>query len=471
MARLSVLIALFLCFSSLPLLAHADEKEDLWQGSLSAGGIKLRMVFHLIKGAEGKYTGVADSPDQGAKGLPLSVKTYDKETLRIEMPTIGGSFEGKLSKDGQQAVGTWRQGGNELPLTLTKGGKLIEIRRPQTPHAPFPYTSEEVTFDSKPGVKLAGTLTLPRNAAKPVPTAVLIAGSGPNNRNESILNHEVFLVLADYLTRHGFGVLRYDKRGIGASKGSYMEATTADFADDADAAVAYLKTRKEVNGTNIGLIGHSEGGVVAPMVAARNRNVAFIVLMAGTGLNGEQILYRQTALIARAAGATEETVAKNRKIQEKMFAAARQDKDPIAGKKRVRETVDAFWTELTEAERVALKSKSPLYAQGDALVSPWMQYFLTYDPLPALQKVTCPVLAMNGSQDLQVPAKEDLSAIESALKAGGNKDYTIVELPGLNHLFQTCTTGSPTEYGDIEETMAPVALRTISDWIAIHTKK
>ena len=460
-----------LCFLvGTPLMAMADGAEDVWQGSLDANGTKLSVVFHIVKTGEGKYSGTLDSPDQGAKGIAMTVTTYNKETFNLEVPAVNGSFEGKLSKDGREAVGTWRQGTGELPLTLTKDAKVVEARRPQTPLPPFPYDTEDVTFDSKPSVKLAGTLTLPQNRSGQVPTVLLISGSGPNSRNESILNHQVFLVLADYLTRRGFGVLRYDKRGIGKSTGSYAQATSADFADDAEAGIAYLKTRKEVDRSKIGLIGHSEGGLIAPLVASRNKDIAFIILMAGPGMNGEQILYRQGALITKAAGGSDDDVATERKTQEKMFSIARE-KDPAIAKKRMSVFVHTQWTELSPQQRGVLKSEAILNAQADAVLNPWMRYFLTYDPIPALQKVTCPVLALNGSKDLQVPPKEDLSAIEAALKAGGNTDYTIKELPNLNHLFQTCTTGSPTEYGIIEETMAPIALKTMGDWIAAHTKK
>ncbi|MCW3100635.1 MAG: hypothetical protein JWL77_6253 [Chthonomonadaceae bacterium] len=471
MKRILCAMALIFCIVGIPFLAWAEGTEDIWQGALTVnGGIKLRLVFHVVKASNGSYSGTMDSPDQGAKGIPSAIKTYDKQTLKIEVPVATGGFEGKLSADGQTAVGTWHQGGLELPLTLTKGGKIVESRRPQTPKAPFPYGSEDVTFDSRPGVRLAGTLTLPKPLTAPAPAVLLISGSGPNNRDEEILNHQLFLVLADYLTRRGIAVLRYDKRGIGKSTGSYAQATSADFAADAEAGVAYLKARKEVDGAKIGLIGHSEGGLIAPLVASRNKSVAFIVLMAGPGLNGEEILYRQTALIAKAVGETDEFIADNRKVQEKMFAVVKAENDPVAAKQKMKTVVDKFWNGLTLVQRTALKSEEPLYAQGNALLNPWMRYFLTYDPVPALQKVTCPVLALNGSKDMQVPPQADLSTIETALKAGGNRDYTIKELPNLNHLFQNCTTGSPSEYGSIEETLSPVALQTMGDWIAAHTK-
>ena len=471
MKNLITLAALLLCVGCLSLTALADGSEDLWKGSLDVNGTKIRVVFHIGKAADGTYRGTLDSPDQNATGIPITITTYNKATLVIDIPAVSGNFEGKLTKGGMEAVGTWRQGPAELPLTLTKEHGVVANHRPQTPQPPFPYDTEDVTFDSKPDVKLAGTLTLPRNRAGRVPTVLLIAGSGPMNRNESVLNHQLFLVLADYLTRRGFGVLRYDKRGIGKSTGSFATATSLDFAEDAEAGIAYLKNRKEVDRSKIGLIGHSEGGLIAPLIAGRNKDVAFIVMMAGPGMIGEQILSRQGALITKANGGTEEAVATERRTQERMFAVAKEEKDPAAAKLRMRALMDTLWSGLTDAERTALKSKDLIYAQGTAILSPWMRFFLTYDPVPALQKVTCPVLALDGSKDLQVPAMEDLSAIAAALKAGGNTDYTTTELPNLNHLFQTCTTGSPNEYNNIEETMAPIALKTMGDWIAAHTKK
>ncbi len=455
----------------LSLNAFADSSSELWQGSLGAGGVKLRLVLHLEKTDDGKYSGTLDSIDQSVNDLPVVVEVYDKDTLKIDIKAVAGSFEGKIGKNGTEVVGTWKQGPSSLPLTLTKGGSVPVILRPQTPKPPFSYGTQEVAFDSKPGVKLAGTLTLPREHATKVPAVVLIAGSGPNNRDEAILNHQIFLVIADYLTKRGFAVLRYDKRGISESSGSYLDATTADFADDAEAGVRYLKMRPEIDAGKIGLIGHSEGGVIAPMVAARNKGIAFIVLMAGTGINGEEILYRQTALISKSYGASDEAIKRNRKMQEKMFAIAKEKPDAVLAKKKMHELIDQQWAELTEAERKATGTSTALYGQGDALISPWMHYFLTYDPVPALRQVRCPVLALNGSKDLQVPPEIDLSKIDAALKAGGNKDYTIKELPGLNHLFQTCTTGSPSEYGNIEETISPVALKTMGDWITAHTHK
>jgi pimeloyl-ACP methyl ester carboxylesterase len=338
------------------------------------------------------------------------------------------------------------------------------LNRPQEPKKPYPYDEEEVGYENKrDGVKLAGTLTLPRGKG-PFPATLLITGSGPQDRNESLLGHKPFLVLADYLTRQGIVVLRVDDRGVGGSTGSVPDSTTENFAADVTAGIEFLKTRKEIDPKQIGLIGHSEGGLIAPMVAAQNGDVAFIVLMAGTGLTGEEILYLQGALILKAGGASAEQLAKQRATQEGMFKILKEEKDPATAEKRLHEELSRNLTE--EAKK---KSEQAIAAQIKRANTPWFRYFLTLDPRPALRKVKCPVLALNGENDLQVPATENLREIEAALKAGGNKDVTIVSLPKLNHLFQTSETGSMSEYAKIEETIAPVALKTIGDWILKRT--
>jgi pimeloyl-ACP methyl ester carboxylesterase len=339
-----------------------------------------------------------------------------------------------------------------------------QFNRPQEPKKPYPYDEEEVGYENKrDGVKLAGTLTLPRGKG-PFPVALLITGSGPQDRNESLLGHKPFLVLADYLTRRGIAVLRVDDRGVGGSTGSVPDSTTENFAADVMAGIEFLKTRKEIDPEKIGLIGHSEGGAVAPMVAAQNGDVAFIVLMAGMGLTGEEILYLQGAMIMKASGASAGQLAKQRATQESMFKILKEEKDPATAEKRLHEELSR---NLTEEEKK--KSEQAIAAQIKQVNKPWFRYFLTLDPRSALRKVKCPALALNGENDLQVPATENLREIEAAIKAGGNKDITIVSLPKLNHLFQTSETGSLSEYAKIEETIAPVALKTIGDWILKRT--
>ncbi len=471
----------------LPLLAQKPETkpakqtatrkksvEGTWKGALAVSGIELRLVVHLKQKANGTLTGTMDSPDQNATGIQITKGQLKGNAVLLEVSSIRGVFEGKLSADGKKVVGTWTQGA-ALPLTLartTTEAIAVELERPQNPKKPYPYQEEKVTYkNKKDNTKLAGTLTIPKGNA-PFPVVVLITGSGPQDRDESLLGHKPFLVLSDYLTRLGIAVLRVDDRGVGGSTGNIALSTTDDFVGDVLSGMDYLKTRKEIDPKRIGLIGHSEGGVIAPAAAARSKDVAFIVMMAGTGLPGSEILFMQSALIAKASGAPDDAIALNRKTMERMFTIMKSEKDNDIAVARMKEE----WTKI-KAEAPAEKQKelsaadASIEPQFRQLLNPWFRYFIDYDPRPALKQVTCPVLAINGELDLQVPAKEDLAEIEAALKAGGNKDYTLVLLPKLNHLFQTTTTGSPAEYGKIKETIAPLALKTMGDWILKRVAK
>jgi fermentation-respiration switch protein FrsA (DUF1100 family) len=325
--------------------------------------------------------------------------------------------------------------------------------RPQNPIKLYPYHEEEVTYaNTLQGDTLAATLTVPSGKG-PFPAVLLIVGSGAHDRDESLLGHKPFLVLADYLTRRGILVLRADKRGVGKSTGDYGSATTADFATDAEAGVKYLKTRSEVDPHRIGLIGHSEGGTIAPMVASQDRDVAFIVMMAGTGLPGEQVIVDQLRLISEAGGLSPEKAEKNADQERELLSLVVDEKNDVLLESELREKLSG---RLPAAQ---------VDAQIKLVMSPWYRYFLTYDPATALRKVKCPVLAIDGSKDLQVPPTENLSAIRKALEDGGNGDFEVDELPGLNHLFQTAKTGSPSEYAGIEETISPLALDKIASWI------
>jgi hypothetical protein len=396
-----------------------------------------------------------DSLDQGMKGLPTTSVTRDASSLKIEAKNIGAVFEGKIAADLSSIDGKWSQGGGTMPLVLkpAKDQAELELKRPQNPVKPYPYHDEEVTYDNKAqNVTLAATLTIPQGKG-PFPAVVLITGSGPQDRDESLLGHKPFLVLSDYLTRHGIAVLRADDRGTSKSTGDFATATTADFATDTEAGVAYLKTRTEIDPHKIGLIGHSEGGVIAPMVAARNKDIAFIVMMAGTGVPGDQILPAQGEAIEVALGKSPEEAAKNAAKEREMLTLVETEKDEAVLEKELREKMAG---DVPDAQ---------IGAQIKQVTSPWFRYFLTYDPATALRKVTCPVLAINGSLDKQVLPSQNLPAIRKALQEGGNKNYEVDELPGLNHLFQTAKTGSVAEYSQIEETISPAALDKMTVWI------
>jgi pimeloyl-ACP methyl ester carboxylesterase/uncharacterized lipoprotein YmbA len=438
--------------------AKPSDIDGDWLGTIDTSMGKLRVVFHITNTEDGLIA-TLDSLDQGANGIPATSVSRNGSSLKVEVKSINGSFDGKIGGDLNVIDGTWTQMGNSFPLVLkrVKNSGELERRRPQNPAKPYPYKETEVSFDNKAaGVTLAATLTAPPGAG-PFPAAVLITGSGPHDRDETLMGHEPFLVLADYLTRKGIVVLRADKRGCGKSKGDYAAATTIDFASDADAAVAYLKTRAEVNQHKIGLIGHSEGGIVAPMAAAGNPDVAFVVMMAGPGVRGDEILPAQLILISEAAGESHDKAEKDAADERTMLALIESEKDDAALNKELREKLAG---KIPEGQ---------IDAQIKTITSPWFRQFIAYDPAPTLRKLTCPVLAINGEKDLQVPPDQNLPVIRKALADAGNKNFEVDELPGLNHLFQTAKTGAVSEYGEIEETMAPVALDKIAIWIVKQT--
>jgi pimeloyl-ACP methyl ester carboxylesterase len=377
----------------------------------------------------------------------------------MEFKQLGAEFEGSIYKNPAGIVGTWKQHGSSLPLMLnpvTDASQLVR-RRPQNPVKPYPYRDEEVSYDNQAaGISLGATLTIPPGKG-PFPAVVLITGSGQQDRDESLMGHKPFLVLADRLTRKGIAVLRSDDRGMGKSGGDFAKSTTADFAGDAEAAFAYLRTRPEIDPKKIGFIGHSEGGMIAPMIAARNPNVAFVVLMAGPGVRADELLPVQVMRMTEAAGASHEGAERAAAEERDFLALVTSGKDDAAIEKRMRESMAG----KIPADQIDAQIKTQL----THLESPWFRYLLALDPAVALRQVKCPVLAMDGEKDTQVDAAQNLTAIQRALEAGGNKNFEIVKFPWLNHLFQTAKTGAPSEYGDIEETIAPVALEKMTSWI------
>lgn len=449
------------------------EIEGVWMGNLKVpGGLELRIVFNISTDPDGSVKASMDSPDQGVSDIPVDTVSYKDGNLNLEVKSIRGSFEGTYKGSNETLEGEWKQAGSTFPLLLNRTENVPDTHRKQDPVKPYPYTEEEVVYENKEaGVKLAGTLTLPPSEG-PFPAVILITGSGQQNRDEEIFGHRPFLVLSDYLTRKGIAVLRVDDRGVGGSTGDSLQATTEDFAGDVIAGIEYLKSRNEIDPARIGLIGHSEGGLIAPMVAVKSPDVAFIVLMAGTGLTGEEIIYMQSDLISRAEGADNETIANNEALMKRIFSIVKQEQNNTVAYEEIHKLLKAEMVNMSEEEKnLSGYSEANLDTQIKGILSPWMRFFLTYDPKPTLMKVKCPVLSINGEKDLQVPPEENLRAIEDALKAGGNKDYTVKEMPGLNHLFQTAQTGSPSEYAKIEETISPAALEMIANWISEHTQE
>ena len=466
-----VALILITAISALSKGAETEDIEGVWMGTLKVSVVELRIVFKINANADGTLAATMDSPDQGAENIAVSKVTFENGRLYLESKVVQGTYEGQIKEDGS-IEGKWQQGGISFPLPLKRIDEAPTLHRPQEPKKPYPYIEEEVTYENeKAGIKLAGTLTLPHSEG-PFPAVILITGSGGQDRNETVCGHRPFLVLADYLTRKGIAVLRVDDRGVGGSTGNLFESTSEDFAGDVLTGVNYLKSRKEVNPKKIGLIGHSEGGIIAPIAAARASDVAFIVLMAGTGLTGEEIIYLQSDLILKTVGASDKILAIQRTSSKQIFEILKHEKDNTAAEKKIRKIMTDILGKLSKEEKDALgASEATIEIQLKMLLSRWCRFFLTYDPKPALMKVKCPVLAINGQLDLQVPPKENLSAIEEALKTGGNTNCTIQELPKHNHLFQRAQTGAISEYAKTEETISSVALATITKWILKQTNR
>lgn len=460
MLRIIFIIGLLLA----SLFSGGQDISGQWHGLLEAPNGKLRLVFNIEKEGD-TYKATMDSPDQNATEIPVSSVDFGDKKLTIEIKNLMAKYEGTLGND-NTFTGKFAQMGMSFDMNLSrKAIEKIVYARPQEPAPPYPYHVEDVKFhNSVDDITLAGTFTRPSPAGK-YPVAVMISGSGAQNRDEEIFEHKPFKVIADHLARNGIAVLRFDDRGVGESGGS-PSATSADFANDVRAAVDFLKKRDDINPKQIGLIGHSEGGIIAPMVAAGSNDIAFIVALAGTGIPGDSLLLLQQKLIAKAQGMPDDEIKQIQQFNRGAFKIVREfyQNDSLTHK------LTAYFKEnlaaLPASQRPqGMPEEQSIYTLMMQFANPWMAYFINYDPAPALEKVKCPFLALNGSKDLQVPPKENLSAIENALKKGGNKHVKIVELPNLNHLFQVCETGSPNEYIEIEQTFSPVALNEISGWL------
>lgn len=459
---------LYFLIALLSISTTAQDITGKWHGVLEVQGMQLVLSFDIEKTDSG-FISTMDSPDQGAVGIPVDETTFSNSEIILNAPNLGVKYVGVLGSD-NIISGNFKQGGMTVPLNLSREKMEKKIsKRPQNPSEPFPYHSEDITFKNiKANIELAGTLTLP-NTTGIFPVVVLISGSGPQDRNEEILKHKPFLVISDYLTKNGIGVLRFDDRGTALSTGDFASANSADFATDVEAAVAYLKTRKEVNKNQIGLIGHSEGGMIAPMVASKDKDVAFIILLAGTAIPGDEFLLLQQKHLLEAMKTTKDVKLAMTNLNKNAFKIVKNSTDKSTLQQELLKVIKLDFENIFKAQGLEENiDESIINAQVQQLMSPWMQFFIKYDPAPTLSKVKCPVLALNGSKDLQVPADENLSAIRNALTRGGNKRFTIKELPGLNHLFQECHTGLPDEYGEIEETFSPLALADILSWIKLQ---
>ncbi|MDP2161132.1 MAG: alpha/beta fold hydrolase [Flavobacterium sp.] len=460
MKKLLVLIIVFTT-----VFIHAQDITGDWKGSLKVMGTDLGLHFNFYKTDEG-YSGTMNVPQQKATGIHLTSVRYENETLSVFIEDATITYTAKLNANGD-FDGTFTQRGQEFNLVLTRGALDVKKpNRPQEPKEPFDYEIEEVTFENtKANATFSGTLTYPKNK-KSFPTVILISGSGPQDRNSEIFNHKPFWVIADYLTKNGIGVLRYDDRGVAKSTGNRKTATTHDFATDVEAAVAFLKTKKQIDSKKIGLLGHSEGGMIAPIVASKDKSIAFIVLLAAPGIPCIELLEEQAYRIGKAAGMNEEELTTSRKLNVTIYNLVKSDIDDNALTIQLKKVMDESLKDNMAYQNLSQAEKEKTLAQQtEGITVPWFRSFMRFIPSAYIEKVTCPVFALNGEKDLQVISNTNLPAIATALKNAKNKNGITKEYPNLNHLFQESKTGKIEEYETLEQTFSPLVLEDIKNWI------
>lgn len=460
-------------------LAGAQTKvAGTWEGKLSVGPNTLRLVVH-IKGEAGAYSATLDSPDQGAKGIPVSSVQQSGDSLHLEVAAAGAKLSGRLLNDSTLS-GQWQQGGAAFPIEMKKSAgsnsAVAVQKRPQTPVPPFPYESKDVTYhNANRTIQFGATVTKPFGTGS-YPAVLLITGSGPQNRDEELFGHKPFAVIADDLTKRGFLVLRVDDRGVGQTTGDHRSATSRDFADDVKAGLAYLRSLPEVNKSKIGLLGHSEGGMIAQIVGAEEKDLAFLVLMAAPGIPVVELMALQNRAILLSGGMAEAAADAYLKLYRPLMAALATT-TPEQGEKLAMQVLNN-WIKNTPEEMVAAttnirneQDKQKLVASFvRQTVNPWFQYFLQYNPDDYVKKLKTKVLALNGEKDVQVTSSANLAGLQASLKRSNSPHYDVVALEGLNHLFQRCQKCTVQEYGELEETIAPAALETIGTWLVREVK-
>ncbi|WP_082461653.1 alpha/beta hydrolase family protein [Pedobacter sp. PACM 27299] len=463
--RISAFLGLFICsFNS---SAQNLPPNTTWEGKL----IGMRFVLKLSEDSLSKQpTAVFDSPDQGAFGIKVSKLTISSDSLTAYTALLKGGFKGKFNADQSEVSGKWTQSGRAFDLSLKRVANQTLLKRPQTPKAPFPYSEEKVIYFNKDKtIQYGATLTLPPSVKNP-PVVILITGSGQQDRDESLFGHKPFWVIADHLSRNGIAVLRVDDRGVGETTGNVYEATSADFAKDVLVGVAYLKSRKELGLGKIGLIGHSEGGIIAPLAASQSKDIAFIVSLAGVAVKGADLMKKQSSEMYRLTGLNKVELEAANSYTKMLIEVASLDIGEEERKTLFKKSMTDWLKQQPDSLLVKLGFKGPnaddhIRKSAELYFSPWMRYFLKYDPAPVLTKIQIPFLALNGEKDIQVSAKENLAGFDQLLKKAGNKNVKVVLLPNLNHLFQHAKTGGADEYGVIEETIAPEVLEIMNNWI------
>lgn len=455
--------------------AQKSKFNGTWQGILDVGnGTELRIVFHVTEDGKGGAITTADSPDQSAYGFACDSTVIGQGRIFIGMKILNASFNGTLKND-SIITGTFIQQ-IEIPLELKKSAGSARNNRPQTPQPPFSYRSEDVIYqNADKSLQYGATITIPPAKGK-FPAVVLITGSGPQDRDETIMGHHPFAVIADHLTKNGSIVLRVDDRGVGKSSGDFSKATTADFAADVHAGIEYLLTRDDVDRKKIGLIGHSEGGMIAPMVASSRKDISYIILMAGPGVKIIDLMAEQNLAVARSSGISEATQKEIKPLFRKVVTAIVEAADSSSAIASVT-AITEEWASQTSAAildemdfNTAELRSAYIREMIKQFQSPWFSYFIKFDPVDYLVKLKGHVLAINGDKDIQVVADQNLPGIESALKKSSVRSYDIKKVSGLNHLFQKCTKCTVQEYGELEETISPEVLKIMSDWLLNVTR-
>jgi pimeloyl-ACP methyl ester carboxylesterase len=467
------------------LFCCAQGITGVWKGTFHVQPKDIPIIFHIARDSAGKLIATFDSPSQNGFNLPVSEVITKADSVVFMIAMLNGKYAGILGGDAKTIDGQWYQGNGSLPLTVTKtsdSATVKELRRPQTPKPPFPYQTRDVEYwNADKTIRYGGSLTYPNPdpanpAQKGFPAVILITGSGQQDRDETLFGHKPFAVIADNLTKHGFLVLRVDDRGMGKTTGDFSQATSLDFAKDVEVGLDFLEAQPEVDKEKIGLLGHSEGGMIAPIVAGERKDVKFIVLLAGPGVPGLDLLVQQSEAISLSVGRTPAEAKASSELVRIALEEVNKNLDSAATVRNIRMRVDA-WAKTVDTITLA-KIRNGNGASRDEVIlqtvstmsSPWFRYFIAFDPQPYLQALHCKVLALNGSKDVQVVAAPNLAGIRSSLQKSRSPGYEVIELPGLNHLFQTCLKCSPAEYGELEETVAPKALEAIDNWLAKNVR-
>ena len=478
------------CLCPLVFLFFASQAQNFtgtWEGALDVQGNQIPIVFHIKKDSTNKWKAAFDSPSQHAFNLPCSEVIVKDDSIILIMAILNGKYAGLANTDKSQIAGSWFQGPGSLPLTVKKTSDTAmvkEQKRPQTPRPPFPYHSEDVVYsNADQSIQFGGTLTYPKTdslkgiaAVHSYPAVILITGSGEQDRDETLFDHKPFAVIADYLTKQGFVVLRVDDRGMGKTTGFFSDATSMDFAKDVEAGLDFLEKQPMVNKNKIGLIGHSEGGLIAPIVADERSEIKFIILLAGPGIPIIDLMQQQMEAVSKSNGETAAKARANGQLMRIVWDEAAKNEDSTTTVQHIRMKIESWSKTLDTATLAKFKNQDTASINRQiteamkALNGKWYKYFISFNPQPYLEKLDCEVLALNGSKDVQVIAVTNLKGIKQSLQKSKSTKYDVIEVPALNHLFQTCVICNPAEYIVLEESFSPVALEIMGSWLKENVK-